>query len=312
MMNRKRYFVKDTWAGFPEDLKNLFVNAFFFEGKEKYVFPGVLQYVLDNKVQVENGWLDKKTYLLWVDRLFTDLLMPCKDEEVWREHLDSIGDLLFFAEELINQMESDAWKHNRTEEDLLRKESMVYIAQNLQVFFSLYALIKEDEKLLERSLSRVVEATKANITYVLNKDDAEVLLDMYGQSVILGFYYVPGNSFLDPLEWLSHEVSSYGDQPGYLIPAYDKYIAFLTKFPCAEEKRPFVDRLMGEGLDNKLSLAYDAKSAVDDEISLMEDELRELEEKSDYLDTIITTCNQHVSALRPNYDDYPDDDDCPF
>ncbi|MBQ3286608.1 MAG: hypothetical protein IJH45_01500 [Firmicutes bacterium] len=308
---KNNYLFSDAWRRFPHGLAEL-IHFTYSALESKYVIPGVIKYVVDH---MDDYGQMPDDVLVWIDTIFSDLLTPLELADGRWEDEDGIAALLSWAENTLSDIAPEALGEPITESDLKDlpsgKTSYIVLLQHLHTYQAVQSFYTGDG-LFRARLERMLEDTKANITYLLTQsEDPEAL---YGKYLVEGLVYIQGmEPFEEPLSWAYHELG-YDCSASFIADVFKEYIAFLSDFPCAEEKKPFLNKLLARAERRLQDICRRAVEVLDDNIQELNEDLEAAEDQNRELEKTIRESQRRYRALFPETTEIVNDDpdECPF
>lgn len=269
----------DMWRGFPDDLKKLFI-AFKNRGTTQ-AFEDLLNYLLHRReVNQMTESEDKIDYLMFVDRLFCDLMYPLEYcTELWKQYSIQLKGLLEFSKDLMDTLDGDKTlsERPRTENGACSERDLTILSQRQQIYFcTLYEILNNyDEYLL--CLKKIEKTTERNINYLLAAPTVDELIKM---DVTLKDLNIMGSEYFEePLAFVVAELANNVCDLSFaeaLLKEYENYYTFLlNKRECRGAASDVLDDLRSRAERRLSSLGKVMISCLDDLISSKAEEIRE-------------------------------------
>lgn len=227
LFDKRNKAASKLWERFPETLRHILITMDRSNGE--YGASEALRYLNEHKVSPpDHSGTSKLDYLRWVDRVFRDILYPVfNHEDLWENRGDEIEEILARAESYLHDLTEDYERlsvMSRDERGFYDSADLVTIAQDLDMFFCIMYWYKKEDEQFDKKLIDIFEATKRNVSYLLQHEYAADLkeLDFYGMEDYLPmrFYY------WENIAWLYH----FGGAAEFTLPlikTYEEYINYL-------------------------------------------------------------------------------------
>ena len=300
MVNNKELFEKRnkmaeaTWETFPEALQDLILTMFHSNGE--YGVSDAIRYLREHKVSLsEHSGTAKLTYLRWVDKVFRNMChLMFEFEDSWGRYGEDIEEILLCADGYLRDLAAD-YDHlsvmSKDELSFYDSTDLVILSQDFDMFFCALYWYKEEHEKFEERLERIFEATKRNITYLLQHEyAAELKLDFWDMDDFLPMEFY----FWENIAWLYHGGGAVAF-PQRLIQIYEEYVDFLY---ALEVGRNWKTR-------NELVIKaeHDLQFLYEMDIDRIKDEVSE-DEYPDYIEQCeqkVQESKERVDAIRKPY-----------
>lgn len=226
LYDKRNEMAEAAWEKFPEALQNLILTMFHSNGE--YGVSEAIRYLSEHKVSMsDHSGTSKLTYLRWVDKVFRNMYLMFEFEDSWGKYGDEIEDILLCANGYIRDLASD-YNHlsvmPKDEMSFCDNTDLVRLSQDFDMFFCTLYWYKEEHEKFEEMLEKIFDATKRNVSYMLQHEYAAELkeLDFWDMDDFLPmeFYY------WENIAWLYHGGGA-AAFPQLLIQIYEEYVSFL-------------------------------------------------------------------------------------
>jgi len=252
------------WKEIPITLRHILTTMNSSGGE--YGASDALRYLNEHRVGLhDHSGTSKFEYLKWVDRVFRDMCMyPLfSHEDIWENQGDEVEEILARAERYLRDLAADydcLSSMARDENGFINcGDDLVTIAQDLDMFFCIMYWYKEDDKQFNQKLEDIFEATKRNVSCLLQNDNAAELKDFHGMEDYLPMHFI----YWENIAWLYH----YGGAAEFTLPLmeiYEEYVNFLYSLDAGRNWQVRDEIVMRAEEDLQFLYELDADSMIDE------------------------------------------------
>lgn len=229
---------------YPPDLYKMV--RLIYKSHGRYCVSSAIRFLQDHRIDtvdvLHNGY-SKLNYVRWTEFFFSSMYPLSLTESCWKEHEKDLFDILTHAEELLEDISKTPNTYSRDRRGSRgnrtiagydhRRSDCVVIRQHFSLHFAVIYWARGDEFHMLKEFRTILEDTKANVTYLLKQEFADMLLvcdRRYPSS-----FYVHEMSYWRPIEWLYREAQGSMIEPTLAI--FEDYVEFLRNFQPAGNKK---------------------------------------------------------------------------